>query len=329
MAKFKVAMLDYDYASMAPIEEELAKVDAELVAQHSQSLDEAIALAKDADGVITQVFGPMSDEFFDALEKCRVICRCGIGLDPIDVASATRHGVAVTHVPSYCEDEVSDHAMALLLSCVRKTVLYTRSVRGGTWDWKAGQPLLRLRGRTIGLVGLGKIPRLLVPKAKGFGMDVIAFDPYVTKEAAAEAGAELVAFDELLERSDFISLHVPLTESTQHLIDAEALKKMKNSATLINTARGPVVDNAALAAALDAGEIAGAGLDVLEEEPPSPDNPLLRRDDVVLSPHAAYNSVESLRDLLMHIGRNTAAVLDGRLPAALANPEVAEKLGLK
>ena len=329
MAEFKVAMLDYDYASLAPIEEELTKVDAELAARHCKDLAEAIELARDADGVITQTLGPISDEFFDAVEKCRVVCRCGIGLDPIDVESATRHGVAVTHVPSYCEDEVSDHAMALLLSCVRKTVLYTGSVRGGTWDWKAGQPLLRLRGRTMGLVGLGKIPRVLVPKAKGFGLNVIAFDPYITKEAAAEAGAELVGFDDLLARSDFISVHVPLTEDARHIIDAGAFKKMKNSAYVINTARGPVIDNTALVEALDSGEIAGAGLDVLEEEPPSADNPLLKRDDVVLSPHAAYNSVESLHDLLTFIGRNTAAVLAGRMPSALANPEMAEKLGLK
>jgi len=327
--QFRVAMIDYDYSSLEPIESELRKVGARLEAQHSRDINDAIQFARDADGVIIQALGPVDETFIGALTRCRVLCRCGIGLDQIDVACATKHGIAVTHVPSYCEDEVSDHAMALLLSCVRKTVTYANSVRRGEWDWKVGRPVFRLRGRVLGLAGFGKIPRTLTPKAKGFGLEVIAFDPYISPETAAEAGVELVSFHELLARSDFISVHAPLVDQTRGMFGMAEFKKMKETAFIINTARGPIINNTELAEALRSGDIAGAGLDVLDEEPAAVDDPLRNMPNVVVTPHAAYYSEQSLHDLLTLIGRHTAQVLGGKRPDALANPEVAAGLGLR
>jgi len=242
----------------------------------------------------------------------------------IDVPAATEHGVVVTNVPSYCEDEVSDHAMALLLSCARRTALYTAAVRAGTWDWKIGRPIGRLWGCTLGLVGMGKIPRMLVPKATAFGLSVIAYDPYVS----AEAGVEMVDFDGLLARSDFISVHCPLTGETEGLFGAEAFAKMKRTAFLINTARGGIVDLAALAEALQAKEIAGVGFDVLPQEPPAPGEALLAMENVVLSPHVAWYSEDSIVDLQASVGRNVGMVCAGRKPGAIVNPEVLEKVNL-
>lgn len=322
MAGFRVVMIDYDYDSIEPIGKPILDAGGEFEGRNCRSLDEAIEFAQGAQGLIIQYLGPASDRMFTDLPDLKVVARMGIGLDPIDVASATRHGVYVVHVPSYCEDEVSDHAMALLLSCVRKTVLFTNAVRGGTWDVKKGRPMPRLRGRTLGLMGFGKIPRALAPKAKAFGLNVIASDPYLKPEVAQQEGVRLVDFDTLLAEADFISVHCPLTDGTQDLFAAEAFKKMKSTAVLINTARGGIVNTEALVDALRSGEIAAAGLDVLASEPPAPGDPLLALDSVVLTPHAGYYSDESLIDLQTKAGLHTAQVLCGHRPEGLANPEV-------
>jgi len=322
MADFRVVMIDYDYDSIEPIGKPIVEAGGEFEGKRCASLDEALEFAAGADGIIIQYLGPASDRMFSELPDLKVVARMGIGLDPIDVASATKHGVCVVHVPSYCEDEVSDHAMALLLSCVRRTVLFTNSIRGGKWDFKLGRPMPRLRGRTLGLMGFGKIPRTLAPKAKAFGLNVIAHDPYLTPDVAEREGVELVDFDDLLARSDFISVHCPMTEETKNLFGAEAFKKMKSSAILVNTARGGIVDTDALVAAIRSGEIAGAGLDVLADEPPPAGHPLLELDSVVLTPHAGYYSDESLIDLQTKAGLYTAQVLCGKKPEGLANPDV-------
>ena len=322
MADFRVVMIDYDYESIEPIGKPILEAGGEFEGKNCQTLAEAIEFARGADGIIIQYLGPASDRMFSELPDLKVVGRMGIGLDPIDVPSATQHGVCVVHVPSYCEDEVSDHAMALLLSCARKTVLFTNAIRGGTWDVKMGLPIPRLRGRTLGLMGFGKIPRMLAPKAKAFGLAVIACDPYLQPEAAEKEGVRLVDFDALLAESDFLSVHCPMTEETSNLFGADAFKQMKPGAVLVNTARGGIVDTKALAEAIQAGEIAGAGLDVLPDEPPDPADPLLKLDSVVLSPHAGYCSDESLIDLQTKAGLHTAQVLCGKRSEGLANPEV-------
>ena len=320
--KYRVAMIDYDYPSLDIIRDELAKWDCALDAKHTTSKADAMEFARTADGIICQKDWPVDGEFMDALDKCKVIARTGIGLDPINVPDATERGIAVVYVPSYCEDEVADHAMALLLACARKVTVYDRAVKSGTWDFATGAPIRRLSECTLGLVGFGKIPRKVLPRAKGFGFKVIVHDPYVKADDVKGLDVELVSFDDLLQRSDFISVHAPLTDGTRHMMNAEAFGKMKKSAFLVNTSRGPLVDEAAIVEALKSGQIAGAALDVREEEPPKFPNPLSEISNVILAPHAGYYSVESLKLLQILFARYTGQFLNGERPDGLANPQV-------
>ncbi len=328
MAKYRVAMIDYDYPSLDLVRNELAKWDCDLDAKNCANMDEAKALARTADGVICQKLGPVDGDFMDALEKCRVIGRTGIGLDPIDVAAATARNIPVVHVPSYCENEVADHAMALLLACARKIAIYDRSVKAGTWDFAVGAPIRRLSNCTLGLVGFGKIPRKMLPRGKGFGMRVIAYDPYVKPEQVKDMDVELVDLDTLLAESDFISLHCPLTDATKGMMNAAAFAKMKDTAFVINTARGPLIDEADLVAAAKSGAIAGAGIDVRSAEPPAYPNELSTLDNVILTPHAGFYSAESLELLQVLFARYTGMVVNGKKPAGLANPKVLENVKL-
>jgi len=328
MARFKVAMVDYDYDSLAPIQEQVSRLGGQFIHRRCASVEEAISWAGHAEGWIVQYLGPIGEKVFRACPNLKVVGRIGIGVDVIDVAAATRHGVVVTNVPSYCEEEVSDHAMALLLTCARRTALYTAAVRKGVWDWKVGRPIFRLRGLALGMVGFGKIPQALVPKARAFGLRILAYDPYLGDEPFREHGVERVDLDALLARSDFVSIHCPLTPETRGLIDGKAFEKMKPTAFLINTARGGIVDLAALDQALRSGRIAGAGLDVLPQEPPPPGEPLLELENVVLSPHTAWYSEQSIVRLQATIGRNVALVCAGRRPDAIVNPEVLDRVKL-
>lgn len=328
MADFTVAMVDYDYASLEPFEQSVTELGGAFIHKRCADIDEAIAFGKEANGWLVQYMKPIDAQVFSSCPKLKVVGRCGIGYDVIDVPAATAAGVVVTNVPSYCEDEVSDHAMALLLSCARKTALYTAAVKGGVWDWKIGSPIARLRGQTLGLVGFGKIPRTLVPKAKAFGMDVICADPYLKPEAAQANGVTLVEFNKLLCQADFISVHCPLTKETEGMFNAEAFARMKPTAFIINTARGPIIDVPALVAALKDGQIAGAGLDVMPDEPPVKDESLLALDNVVLSPHVGWYSEDSIVDLQARIGRHVAQVCAGQKPDAIVNPEVFDKMNL-
>jgi D-3-phosphoglycerate dehydrogenase / 2-oxoglutarate reductase len=328
MAKFKVAMVDYDYDSLAPIQAEVEKLGGAFVHRRCKDVAEAISWAGDANGWIIQYLSPIGEEVFKSCANLKAVGRTGIGYDVIDVPAATRHNIVVTNVPSYCEDEVSDHAMALMLSCARRTALYTAAVKGGKWDWKLGQPIMRLRGQTLGLAGFGKIPRALSPKAKAFGMTVLAHDPYLKPEQAKKEGVELVDFDTLLRRSDFISVHCPLNAETKGLFGKEAFGKMKRTAFLINTARGGIVDLPALTEALKSGRIGGAGLDVLPQEPPAAGEALLKLDNVVLTPHVGWYSEQSIVDLQAAITRNVCMVCSGKKPAAVLNPDVLGKVKL-
>lgn len=320
--KYRVAMIDYDFPSLELVRRELEKFDADLDARNCATIEEAKEHARTADGVIVQKLGPADGNFMDAIENCKVLARTGIGLDPIDVAAATARGIPVVHVPSYCEDEVADHAMALVLACARKVPRYDRSVKSGTWDFAVGAPIRRLSNCTLGLVGFGKIPRKVLPRATGFGLTVIVCDPYLEEKQVEGLGVELVSFDELLARSDFVSLHAPLTDATRGLMCTESLGRMKSGAFLINTARGPLVNEAELVQALRSGAIAGAALDVREEEPPASISDLNSLGNVILTPHAGYYSVESLELLQTLFARYTGMVLAGEKPDGLANPEV-------
>ncbi len=257
-------------------------------------------------------------ESADGLEA---VGRYGIGVDTVDVPAATETGTVVVNVPSYSVDEVSTHALALLFACARSITAYDREIKDGGWDWQIGAPIARLSESTLGLVGFGKIPRRVAEKADGFGFDVLAQDPYVDAEEMSEWGVEKVTLEELLERSDFVSVHTPLTEETRGMLGETAFERMKESAILVNTARGPIVDVKALYAALETGELAGAGLDVLPEEPPD-NQPIVDREDVIVSPHAAWYSEASIVELRETLFSDLVGILNGEEPKNPVNPVV-------
>ncbi len=251
------------------------------------SAESILAVAADADALLV-TYSQINAEVIAGLNNCKAIGRFGVGTDNIDIAAATEKGIQVCYAPVYCLDEVSDHAMALLLSCARKIPYANKLASEGRWEMPAVTPIRRFRGKTLGLIGLGNIPQQIVGKAQAFGINVIASDPYCPDDVFSRLNVEKVELDDLLGRSDYVSVHAPLTPETENMFNMDAFKKMKNSAFLINTARGPLVDIDDLAKALDAGEIAGAGLDVLPEEPPPANNQLLGLDDVVLTPPTGF-----------------------------------------
>jgi D-3-phosphoglycerate dehydrogenase len=246
------------------------------------------------------------------LTRCKAIGRFGLGVDNIDLVTAKEKGIAVNYVPDYCIREVSDHAMALLLALIRKIPFSNKLVQSGRWEMPAVVPIRRIEGTVLGLVGFGHIPRLVAPKAQAFGMKVIAYDPFAKPEAFKNAGVESVDFDALLETSDYVSLHAPLLPETRGMMNAAAFAKLKKGAYIVNTARGPLIDEQALVAALESGQVGGAGLDVVATEPLAKDSPLLGRDNVVISPHTAFYSIEALDELQTKCASDVARVLSGK-----------------
>ena len=313
MSKTLVAVVDTVFPTLDPARSVLAKVDAELVMAEQPTPDSILSVASEADAVLV-TYGKITSEVIDGLKNCKVIGRFGIGIDNIDIPAATAKGIIVVYAPVYCLEEVSDHAMALMLSLARKITFSSNLVSDGRWEMPAVVPIARLKGRTLGLVGLGNIPQNIVGKAQAFGMEVAASDPYCPEDIFKKLNVKKMELDELLSVSDFVSIHAPLTEETEGMFNAGAFKKMKNSAFLINTARGPLVNIDDLAAALENGEIAGAGLDVLPTEPPTKDNPLVGRPDVILTPHTGFYSEDALLDLQTTVASDVADVLDGKPP---------------
>jgi D-3-phosphoglycerate dehydrogenase / 2-oxoglutarate reductase len=310
MPRILIAITDSPFPSLDPAKKMLARLDPDYRMAKSASAEDILAVARDADAILV-TYAKLPGALLRQLTRCKAIGRFGLGVDNIDLPAATELGIAVNYVPDYCLREVSDHAMALLLALARKVTLANKLVQSGRWEVPPLEPLRRLEGQVLGLVGFGNIPRALAPKAKGFGLRVITYDPYVNMDAAAAAGVECVSFDDLLARSDFISVHAPLQPATRGLMNAKALAKMKKGAFLINTARGPLVDETALVAALDSGHLGGAALDVVATEPLAKDSPLLGRDNVILTPHTAFYSVEALDELQTKCASDLARVLSG------------------
>jgi D-3-phosphoglycerate dehydrogenase / 2-oxoglutarate reductase len=308
-----IAVTDSPFPSLDPAKAALARIDPELRLAKSASAEDILAVARDADAILV-TYAKLSGNLLRQLTRCKAIGRFGLGVDNIDITAALERGITVTYVPDYCMQEVSDHAMALLLALARKILLSNALVQAGRWDMPAVVPIHRLAGRVLGLVGFGNIPRALAPKAKAFGLRVVAHDPYVAQQAVVAAGVESVSFDRLLEISDFVSIHAPLLPATRGLFNAEVLRKMKEGACLINTARGPLVDEGALVSALDAGHLAGAALDVVAVEPLPKESGLIGRDNVVLTPHTAFYSVEALNELQTKCAADVARVLSGEAP---------------
>ncbi|MBN1672349.1 MAG: C-terminal binding protein [Kiritimatiellae bacterium] len=296
-------------------------IGADVVLERSDDPATIARLGADIDALIVNL-APITAKTIGAMTRCRCISRYGVGVDNVDVEAATARKIAVLHVRNYCNDDVSEHALALLLSCARKTALLDRHVRKGEWNVPGKTPIYRVAGKVLGLVGSGAIGRTLVKKASGLGLsDVLVYDPYLSAADVEKLGARKVELPDLLAEADYISVHAPLTDQTRHLIGKAELKAMKRSAILVNTSRGPLVDTEALADALEQGEIAAAGIDVFEQEPAPKDCRLFALENAVLTDHAGWYSEESQRDLQRSAARNVALLLSGEPPLYCVNPE--------
>ena len=316
--KFKIVITDSYHPTLDAELEELQETNADLMLEQCKTEDELIAATQDADAVMVQ-HAEITRGVIENMEKCRIIARYGVGFDNVDTIAATECGIMVSNVPDYCIDEVSSHAIALLMQCSRKVVQLNNSIKAGEWEYTVAVPVYKMLGQNLGIVGLGRIGSAAASKGLGLGLRVQAYDPYVSE---TDLDVKFVDFGQLLETSDFISLHAPLTGETYHMFGETEFKKMKRSAFLINTARGPVVNGAALYEALKTGEIAGAGVDVTEPEPIPQDDPLLELDNFIITPHIAWYSEESRELLQRETTRAVVAVLKGGMPRSLVNPEV-------
>jgi D-3-phosphoglycerate dehydrogenase len=310
--------------------EALAQI-ADIVEIRADTPAEFAAGVRDVDAIITSWGLRIDKQVIDALEKAIVIGVGSVGVDMVDIEAATAAGLVVTNVPDIFIEEVADHAMALLLDMARRTPTMVRMAKDG--DWYQARPLLskvpRLFGQTLGLYAFGNVAHCTARRAKAFGMHVIACDPYVSELEITREGVEPVGFDELLARSDYLSIHAPHNSETHHAFSTRAFERMQASAVLINTARGPIVDEVALIDALRAGRLAGAGLDVLEQEPPSADNPLLTMENVVVTPHVASATTRMRPETRRRVGREVALVLRGKWPMSCVNPTVLPRVALE
>ncbi len=321
MARYKIVITDFGDPDNEVEDAELraSGLDYQLVRLNARAADDLIPHTHDAHALIVQ-WASISRPVIQSLQQCRVISRYGIGVDMIDLEAATERGIPVCNVPDFCIDEVSTHTLAFVLALNRHLLGHHTHVISGKWGGPPGGAPERLSRQTLGVLGLGKIGSEVARKAKGVGLRVLAYDPYLKPEQAENLGVELVNLDDLLRRSDYLSIHCPLTKETRHLIGSGQLGRMKPSAYLINMARGPVVDQAALYSALTGGVIAGAALDVLEQEPPQPDDPLLKLPNVLFTPHTSSWSVEAAAQLRRDVARNVVQVLRGDPPRAVVNP---------
>ena len=310
MAGPVIAVTDTVFPSLDPAKAALARLNPTYRMSKSVDAEDIVAVAKDADAVLV-TYAKLTRDVLMQLTRCKAIGRFGLGVDNIDLATAKEKGIAVNYVPDYCIREVSDHAMALLLALIRKIPLSNKLVQSGRWEMPAVVPIRRIEGTVLGLIGFGHIPRLVAPKAQAFGIKVIAYDPFAKPDVFKAAAVEGVDLDTLLKTSDYVSVHAPLLPGTRGMLNAAAFGKMKKGAYIVNTARGPLIDEPALVAALDSGQVGGAGLDVVAAEPLAKDSPLLGRDNVIVSPHTAFYSIEALDELQTKCATDVARVLSG------------------
>ena len=323
MANAKVVLTDYVWDSLE-VEKKILAGLAELVPLQTKKPEEFLAQAADCDALLNTYAGPITAEAMAKMPKCRIIARYGIGVDTIDLEAATRAGIIVTNNPSYCIEEVAEHTMALLLAGARKVAFYDRLVRSGKWAVPPGKPMFRLAGATLGLVGFGHIARQVAVRAGAFGLKVLYADPFVKEGQFPEPGRK-VELPELYRDSDFVSVHPPLTPETRGMIHDEAFAQMKPTALLINCARGPVVNTDALVRALDAKKIAGCALDTTDPEPLPDPHPLRGRENVLITPHAAWYSEAAMVGLQAGAPNEVRRVLSGEWPVNVVNKAVKGK----
>jgi D-3-phosphoglycerate dehydrogenase len=326
----KVVITDYDYGNVDIERAILEAVGAEVVALQAKSEDDLLDAARDCTAIMNQ-YARVGAKTIAVMERCKVIARYGVGVDIVDVAAATAKGILVTNVRDYCTEEVADHAVSLWLALARGLFPYNMATHQGLWQWQSGAPLHRLRGQVMGIVSFGKIGQAIANRAKGFGVEIVVYDPYLSPSVAGSLGVRQVDKAELLAQSDILMMQVPMTPETRHFLSEAEFRAMKPNALVINTGRGPTIDNHALYRALTEGWIRGAGLDDPEEEPAkraawSPaDNPIFGLPNVIVTPHAAYYSEESIRSAREIAASEVARVLTGQ---PTRNPVNAVALGL-
>ena len=329
-AIYRVVLVDYDsdLFDITPLSnlgmvETLGKANATLEIAQRRTEEDALAMARDADLVMVQsVRKLLTANVVPALTKCRGIVRLGLGYDSVDVAAATQAGIPVSNVIDWCNDEVAEHAVALLMAGVRHVAQLDRSVRAGVWSREIAVPTYRIRGKTLGIIGFGRVAQTVAECVAGYGLTRLAFDPYVDETTMTQAHVQKVELGELLRRSDFITIHARLTEQTHHLLGASEFGTMKRNTFVVNTSRGALIDEVALVAALQTGQIQGAALDVMEQEPLPADSPLRRLENIILVPHSASYSIEAV-DTLYRLGADIAKrLLQGYWVRTIVNPGV-------
>jgi D-3-phosphoglycerate dehydrogenase / 2-oxoglutarate reductase len=316
---FKVVITDYDYGDVDIERAILEAAGARVVPLQAKAEEDLFAEARDCDAIINQ-YMRVGAPTIACMKRCRVIARYGVGVDIVDVEAATRKGIQVTNVRDYCTDEVADHAIALWLALVRKLFIYNDATHKGVWTWQSGKPVYRLRGRTMGVVSFGKIGRAIADRARAFGVELLVYDPYIADGVAEAHGARRVDRDAVVANSDFLMMQVPATAETRHFLGEAELVRVRPGVIVVNTGRGPTIDNRALFRALQDGRVSGAGLDDPEEEPAKrsawnpTDNPLFSLPNVIVTPHAAYYSEESIRIARETAASEVARVLRGEEP---------------
>ncbi|UCG09120.1 MAG: C-terminal binding protein [Desulfobacterales bacterium] len=322
MAKYKVVVVSLGYETYDYEREILKPIDAELILspRDCTTESEVIEVARDADAIFVRET-PITAKALESFERCKIVSRYGVGLDNIDLDAAKKLRIYVSNVPEYGTEDVSDHAVALLLGCIRTILVRDRNLRQGNFESDICDEIYRTTGKNLGIIGYGKIARAFHRKWMGFlPARVLVYDPFVAEDVIRENGAEKVDLDTLLSESDFISLHTPLTLETRHIINEAVLKKMKNTAILVNTSRGGAIDTDALVNALQEGQILRAGLDVFENEPLPTDHPLIEMDNVILTSHVAWYSKDSAKDLQTGAAKEVLRVLSGDKPVNWVNP---------
>lgn len=324
-SKFKVVIIDHRFASIQIQEKVLSDIDAKLVVGQAKTEDEIIEIARDAHGILV-ARSNITAKVIQALQQCKVMVRYGVGVDNIDVPAATQKGIMVSNVLDYCVEEVADHALALIFSLARKVVFSARRVQAGEWSIQNLKPLKRISGQTLGIVGYGRIGKMLATKASAVGFRVIAYDPFVGKVGSEDSGISFVSLESILKESDFVSLHAPLNAETREMINEENIRMMKPTAAIVNVSRGALIDENALIRALKEKRLAGAGLDVLVSEAADSSNPLQTMEQVIVTSHTAFYSEEAIEELQQKAAQKVVSALSGQIPEPLVNPEVLKKI---
>jgi len=318
MGKYRVVVSDARHASYDIERERLKAIDADLEIRNCVTAEDVAAQCADADGILLDM-APMNAAAISGLKRCRIINRYGVGCDNVDVKAANDAGIVVTNVPDYCAEDVSDHALALLMACLRDVARRDRMVRQGAWNLQ--RTSFRLQGKVLGVLGFGRIARALVRKCAGFALSkVMAYDPYVPAEVCEAAGVVKASLEDVLREADFLSLHMPVTPETTGMLNREALALMKPTAIVVNTGRGPLIDDGAMVEALQNRRILCAGLDTHTHEPLPAWSPYLGLDNVILTDHTAYSTVEGVEELKTKSAQNIVDVLLGRTPRYAVKP---------